>query len=124
MTLIIWVFVDTSHTFSLRSESAARGDNPKDIEMNIPIQIEIDNLKCGGCEKSIVKGLSAMPAISDLVVDREHQVVRFSGAASDRDAVVQKLRSMGYPEKGSLAGMEAGLANAKSFVSCAVGRMS
>jgi copper chaperone len=92
--------------------------------MNIPIQIEIDNLKCGGCEKSIVKGLSAMSAISDLVVDREHQVVRFTGAASDRDAVVQKLRSMGYPEKGSLAGMEAGLANAKSFVSCAVGRMS
>jgi copper chaperone len=92
--------------------------------MNIPIQIEIDNLKCGGCEKSIVKGLSAMSAISDLVVDREHQVVRFTGAASERDAVVQRLRSMGYPEKGSLAGMEAGLANAKSFVSCAVGRMS
>ena len=92
--------------------------------MNIPMQIEIDNLKCGGCEKSIVKGLSAMPEVSDLVVDREHQTVRFTGAASDRDAVVQKLRSMGYPEKGSLAGMEAGLANAKSFVSCAVGRMS
>jgi copper chaperone len=96
----------------------------KDIEMNIPMQIEIDNLKCGGCEKSIVKGLSAMPGIADLVVDREHQTVRFTGATSDRDAVVQKLHSMGYPEKGSLAGLEAGLANAKSFVSCAVGRMS
>jgi copper chaperone len=96
----------------------------KDIEMNIPMQIEIDNLKCGGCEKSIVKGLSAMPEVANLVVDRTHQTVRFTGAASDRDAVVQKLRSMGYPEKGSLAGMEAGLANAKSFVSCAVGRMS
>jgi copper chaperone len=94
----------------------------KDIEMNIPMQIEIDNLKCGGCEKSIVKGLSAMPEVTDLVVDREHQTVRFTG--SDRDAVVQKLRSMGYPEKGSLAGVDAGLANAKSFVSCAVGRMS
>jgi copper chaperone len=50
--------------------------------------------------------------------------VRFAGAASVRDAVVEKLRTLGYPEKGSLAGMEAGLANAKSFVSCAVGRMS
>jgi copper chaperone len=92
--------------------------------MNISMQIEIDNLKCGGCEKSIVKGLSAMPEVADLVVDREHQTVRFTGAASDRDAVVQKLRSMGYPEKGTLAGMEAGLANAKSFVSCAMGRVS
>ena len=92
--------------------------------MNMPMQIEIDNLKCGGCEKSIVKGLSAMPDVADVVVDREHQTVRFNGAASDRDAVVQKLRSMGYPEKGSLAGFDAGLANAKSFVSCAVGRMS
>ncbi|WP_445775556.1 heavy-metal-associated domain-containing protein [Shewanella sp.] len=92
--------------------------------MNMPMQIEIDNLKCGGCEKSIVKGLSAMPEVADVVVDREHQTVRFNGAASDRDVVVQKLRSMGYPEKGSLAGFDAGLANAKSFVSCAVGRMS
>lgn len=92
--------------------------------MNMPMQIEIDNLKCGGCEKFIVKGLSAMPEVADVVVDREHQTVRFNGAASDRDAVVQKLRSMGYPEKESLAGFDAGLANAKSFVSCAVGRMS
>jgi copper chaperone len=96
----------------------------KDLEMKIPMQIEIDNLKCGGCEKSIVKGLSAMPEVSDLVVDHAHQTVRFTGAASDRAAVVRKLRAMGYPEKGSLAGMEAGLANVKSFVSCAVGRMS
>jgi len=92
--------------------------------MTLAMQIEIDNLKCGGCEKSIVKGLSAMPQVSDVVVDRAHQTVRFTGVASDRDAVVQKLRSMGYPEKGSLAGMQAGLANAKSFVSCALGRMS
>lgn len=40
--------------------------------MNIPMQIDIDNLKCGGCEKSIVKGLSAMPEVADLVVDRAH----------------------------------------------------
>jgi hypothetical protein len=31
---------------------------------------------------------------------------------------------MGYPEHGSVSGLEAGLTNAKSFVSCAIGRMS
>lgn len=92
--------------------------------MKTSMQIEIDNLKCGGCEKSIVRGLSAMPEITDVVVDREFQTVRFNGAASDRDAVVQKLRSMGYPEKGSIEGIEAGMANVKSYVSCAIGRMS
>jgi copper chaperone len=96
----------------------------KDIEMSVCMQIEVDKLKCGGCEKSIIKALSAMPEVAGVVVDRAQQMVRFAGAASDRDAVVQKLRSMGCPEKGSLAGMKAGLANAKSFVSCAVGRMS
>ena len=95
----------------------------KEFEKNIPMQIEIDNLKCGGCEKSIVIGLSALPEAADLMVDHEHQMARFTGSASDRDAVVQRLRSMGYPEKGALAEMETGLANAESFVSCAVGRM-
>jgi len=92
--------------------------------MNLAMQIEIDNLKCGGCEKSILKGLSEMPEVSDVVVDREHKAVRFTGPALARDAVVRKLHSMGYPEKGSTSGLEAGLANAKSFVSCAVGHMS
>jgi copper chaperone len=34
------------------------------------------------------------------------------------------LKSMGYPEYGSVTGLDAGLANAKSFVSCAIGRVS
>jgi copper chaperone len=34
------------------------------------------------------------------------------------------LLSLGYPEKGSVAGMEALKAKGKSFVSCAIGRMS
>ncbi len=33
------------------------------------MQIEIDNLKCGGCEKTILKGLNALGTISDVSVD-------------------------------------------------------
>jgi copper chaperone len=33
------------------------------------------------------------------------------------------LAKLGYPEKGSLEGLKAVAATAKSFVSCAVGRM-
>ena len=92
--------------------------------MTTAIQIEIENLKCGGCEKSILKGLATMGEISDVMVDREHKLVSFTGDQSIRDAVVNKLRSMGYPEKDSLSGLDAGLANAKSFVSCAIGHVS
>ena len=92
--------------------------------MTAAMQIEIENLKCGGCEKSILKGLATMIEISDVVVDHEHKLVSFSGDQSVRDAVVNKLRSMGYPEKDTLSGMGAGLANAKSYVSCAIGRIT
>ena len=92
--------------------------------MTTDMHIEIDNLKCGGCEKSILKGLSTLEGITGVTVDREHQSVRFTGEASLRDQVAAKLLSMGYPEKGSLKGLDAGLANAKSFVSCAIGRVS
>ncbi len=88
------------------------------------MHIEIDNLKCGGCARSILKGLADVPGISGVDVDLDQQQVRFTGEASTRSQVADKLRSMGYPEKGSLQGLNAGLANAKSFVSCAIGRVS
>jgi hypothetical protein len=31
---------------------------------------------------------------------------------------------MGYPEKGSTQGLDAGVSNIKSYVSCAIGKMS
>jgi copper chaperone len=92
--------------------------------MKTSMQIEIENLKCGGCEKSILKGLGAIEEITDIVVNREKQSVQFTGSETIRPKVADKLRAMGYPEKGSLRGIDAGLANAKSFVSCAIGRVS
>lgn len=88
------------------------------------IQVHVENIKCGGCEKSIVNGLLDIAGLSEVTIDRDQQLVCVSGDGSLRDAVVDKLKKMGYPEQGSVSGLEAGLANAKSFVSCAIGRMS
>jgi copper chaperone len=88
------------------------------------IQIHVENIKCGGCEKSIIKGLTSIEGLSNIVIDREQQMVSVVADASLRDALVSKLKSMGYPEQGSVSGLDAGLANAKSFVSCAIGRIS
>ena len=88
------------------------------------IQVHVENIKCGGCEKSIIKGLSSIEGLSSIAIDRDQQVVSVTADASLRDALVAKLKSMGYPEHGSVSGLEAGLTNAKSFVSCAIGRVS
>lgn len=88
------------------------------------IQIHVENIKCGGCEKSILKGLSGIAGLSNITIDREQQLVSVSADAALRDTLVAKLKSMGYPEQGSVSGLEAGLTNAKSFVSCAIGRVS
>ena len=87
-------------------------------------QVEVENIKCGGCENSIVKGINSVAQVTNLVIDREKQLVSFSGEESIKQLVIDKLKSMGYPEKGSLAGLAAGITNAKSFVSCAIGRIS
>ncbi len=88
------------------------------------MEIEIDNLKCGGCEKSIVKGVSSIDGVSEVKVDHDQQLVQFLGEENLRQKVADKLRSMGYPETGLIHGLEAGVANVKSFVSCAIGRVS
>ena len=88
------------------------------------IQVHVENIKCGGCEKSIIKGLTSIAGVTNIVIDRDHQLISVSADSSLREALVTKLRSMGYPEHGSVSGLDAGLANAKSFVSCAIGRIS
>ena len=88
------------------------------------LTIAIENLKCGGCARSIVKGLGELPGVTNVEVRHEDQTVTVEADPGAREGIVAKLESMGYPEVGSVAGIAAGLANAKSFVSCAIGRMS
>lgn len=88
------------------------------------VQIEIDNLKCGGCAKSIVKGLSELDGVGAVVVDHEHHTVRLQPYEATQPIILEWLRGMGYPEKGSAHGVGAAVAGAKSFVSCAMGRLS
>ncbi len=88
------------------------------------MMVEIENLKCGGCENTILKGLQSIAGVGAVRVDHDQKAVALEADASLRPQVVAKLLSMGYPEKGSVAGLDKGIATAKSFVSCAIGRIS
>ena len=88
------------------------------------MHFEIDNLKCGGCEKTILKGLNGLDGVTDVSVDHELQMVSLHADPAMRAPILEKLQDMGYPEKGSIEGFEAGVSNIKSYVSCAIGKMS
>ena len=88
------------------------------------IIIEVDNLKCGGCANTISKGILSIEGVTNVSVDNENESVTYEGSLSTKDLVLTKLSSMGYPQKGSLSGLNAGLASAKSYVSCAIGKFS
>lgn len=83
--------------------------------------IEIVNLKCGGCANTIKKGVLSVEGITEVEVDLETSKVNVnSESESVLKAVKEKLSKMGYPEAGDANTI---LHKAKSFVSCATGRM-
>jgi len=85
--------------------------------------ISVENIKCGGCANTITSKLNAMDIIDSCEVDIENGVVTVNGDESNKAEVVQLLLKLGYPEKGSAEGLKAAKAKAKSFISCAVGRI-
>jgi copper chaperone len=92
--------------------------------MSAKMKIEIENLKCGGCEATILKGLKSIEGVVSVAVIHDTQTVEVDAPASLRDTITAQLRKMGYPERGTISGLSAGLANAKSYVSCAIGRVT
>jgi copper chaperone len=85
--------------------------------------VQIENLKCGGCANTIKTSLSAMPGVSGVQVDTDAGAVAFDADESQVPAVKSKLHSLGYPESGTVAGLGAVASSAKSYVSCAIGRI-
>jgi copper chaperone len=88
------------------------------------IEIQVENIKCGGCANSITTGLKKDARIRKVEVDIETGILKLDTDESVRDDAIAKLLSMGYPETGSVEGLKAAKAKATSFVSCAVGKMS
>ena len=88
------------------------------------IEIQVENIKCGGCANSIRSGLEKMDGVSEVSVDIENGIVRMEADDALREQIAAQLTKMGYPETGSVEGLKAAKAKATSFVSCAVGRLN
>jgi copper chaperone len=86
--------------------------------------ITVDNMKCGGCANTITKSIEKIAGATSVNVDVEKGIVHFEGDTSLRDPVVQRLETLGYPLAGTASGLHGAIETAKSFVSCAIGRVN
>jgi copper chaperone len=95
------------------------------IAMTTTDTIAVDNLKCGGCENTIKTALKKMKGVEKVFINTESGEVNVvHDAGVTRHMITRTLKSLGYPETGTTEGLDALLTNAKSFVSCATGRLS
>ena len=87
------------------------------------IEIQVENIKCGGCAGTIKKKLTEDSRVIAVEVDIEQGLVSIMATENDRTEFCALLLKMGYPETGTAEGIAAAKARAKSFVSCAVGKI-
>jgi copper chaperone len=84
--------------------------------------IQIQDLKCSGCANTILTQLSKLNGITKVTVNNDSDQVSFiHNSDKDFDVAKKKLSDLGYPMIGEANTLPK---KAKSFVSCAVGRMS
>ncbi|MDD3463568.1 MAG: heavy-metal-associated domain-containing protein [Sulfurospirillaceae bacterium] len=87
---------------------------------------EVLNIKCGGCANTVKSKLKSR--FPDIEVDLDFEPRKVSATINsddDEKYLLQTLRSLGYPFVGDdLGGVESVLLKGKSFVSCAIGKIS
>lgn len=83
-------------------------------------EIFVENIKCGGCMTSIKNALEKIKGISKVEINKEEEKISLSGENYQISEIIDSLNSMGYPQKGDNTLFK----QAKSYVSCAIGKMS
>ena len=85
------------------------------------ITVKVENLKCKGCATTIRNGLKSYNEIKTLEINIEKSEIsiEFDGDESNIKKYETKLRKMGYPQHGD----NNTISVAKSYLSCAIGRV-
>jgi copper chaperone CopZ len=85
--------------------------------------IEVENLKCGGCETTLHNALIKLNGIHDVKIDIDNSMVslEYVGNKEAKEKTIEKkLAQIGYPKRGTGNNFQ----KAKSYVSCAIGKIS
>ncbi|MEM8507224.1 MAG: heavy metal-associated domain-containing protein [Bacteroidota bacterium] len=85
-------------------------------------KLAIQNLKCDGCATTIREKLSKIAGITTVTILLDKSVLTISHTDEVAPAVIKnKLAALGYP---ALSERNDLLTKAKSYISCATGKMS
>lgn len=83
--------------------------------------VHIQNLKCGGCENTIINRLSEIKNISEVEINQMDETVSFDFHTNhDFEKVKHVLSAIGYPILGADNKL---ITKAKSYISCVKGRI-
>lgn len=86
------------------------------------ITLEIQNLKCHGCANTVTTKLSNLEGVKDVLVNNETNSISFDYEnETTLEEAKHLLNNIGYPLVGDKNALTT---KAKSFVSCAIGRMN
>lgn len=84
-------------------------------------EIIVANLKCNGCASTIKKELLKLEHVKSVEVDIENDSISISHENVEREIIINKLHSLGYPEATEKNGL---LLQLKSYSSCMIGKMN
>lgn len=88
-------------------------------------QILIENLKCNGCANTITKTVNSFSGVQNVEVNLDKEIINIEHDETlALTELKYKLKSIGYPERDSIHGIDKAYTNAKSFVSCAIGKIT
>lgn len=80
--------------------------------------LKVVNIKCGGCEASIISALEKA-GLKNISVNVAAQEVSFEG---EKETAAKILSGLGYPLEGSSQAKSL-IKKAKSYASCMIGRL-
>jgi copper chaperone len=84
-------------------------------------RILIANLKCSGCATTIKKEVEKIEGVKSVLVDKDNDALDVSYENVEREIIIKKLHSLGYPEATEENGL---LLQLKSYASCMIGRIN
>jgi len=87
---------------------------------------EVYNIKCGGCAGTVKSKLKDKFPDIEVSLESDPRVVSATIHTDEEEVyLLQTLKSLGYPSiYEDVGGLEGALLKGKSFVSCAIGKMS
>ena len=86
---------------------------------------EVLNVKCGGCASTLTKSLKEEFGEVEVNLDVMPRQITLDVKDEQKESLKLKLRSLGYTlTSDELSGLQKATTTAKSFVSCAIGKMN